>query len=63
MGNRGLSFGNREDAVSFARQQEEDGLYPIVYRTKGEYNVIVCESKQEYNAITQKLAGQVGSRR
>lgn len=60
MGRTGLSFTTREQAIGFARQQQEDGLYPIVFRTKGEYHVVVCESQQEYATVSKSLQGQIG---
>jgi hypothetical protein len=59
---KGLSFDSRSDATEFARQQQEAGLYPIVYRTKQKYNVIICESQQEYETAMKQLRGMVSNR-
>ena len=56
----GLSFTTREQAIGFARQQQEDGLYPIVFRTKGEYHVVVWNLNKNMLTVSKSLQGQIG---
>lgn len=50
-----LSFNTKQDAVTFAKQQQQTGLYPIVYKEKSSFRVIICESEEEYRAMLGKL--------
>jgi hypothetical protein len=63
MENKGLSFPTREQAILYAKQQQESGLYPIVYRDGKQYHVIVCETAEEYVNTERYLRGKVSSGR